>query len=163
MSRTLTAQDRSSLIRLASSLERGSPERKAILAGLSKVSGAGIPLSHWNSAHEVALKLLSAEMKKAGWKYSRSSTSALVDWTWEKGGKEITLSGWGAKKGWGDAYLFLNVYVRENFEITKVWTIDPHPGDGLLEKGVVAEAYVNKIPKFISEAVLAVQKAAGLK
>lgn len=33
MSRTLTAQDRSSLIRLASSLPAGSAERKAILAG----------------------------------------------------------------------------------------------------------------------------------
>ena len=36
MSRTLTAADRSSLIRLASTMEKGSPERKAILAGLSK-------------------------------------------------------------------------------------------------------------------------------
>jgi len=41
MSRTLTAQDRSSLIRLASSLPSGSPERKAILAGLAKVSELG--------------------------------------------------------------------------------------------------------------------------
>ena len=38
MSRTLTASDRSSLIRLASSLPVGSAERKAILAGLSKVA-----------------------------------------------------------------------------------------------------------------------------
>ena len=38
MSRTLTAQDRSSLIRLASDLPKGSPERKAILAGLKKAS-----------------------------------------------------------------------------------------------------------------------------
>ena len=36
MSRTLTASDRSSLIRLASSLPAGSPERKTILAGLKK-------------------------------------------------------------------------------------------------------------------------------
>ncbi len=35
MSRSLTAQDRSSLIRLASSLPSGSAERKAILAGLT--------------------------------------------------------------------------------------------------------------------------------
>ena len=35
MSRSLTAQDRSSLIRLASSLPEGSPEKKAILAGLA--------------------------------------------------------------------------------------------------------------------------------
>jgi hypothetical protein len=38
MSRTLSASDRASLIRLASSLPVGSPERKAILAGLSKRS-----------------------------------------------------------------------------------------------------------------------------
>ena len=36
MARTLTASDRKSLIRLASTLPKGSPERKAILAGLSK-------------------------------------------------------------------------------------------------------------------------------
>ncbi len=40
MSRSLTAQDRSSLIRLASSLPAGSAERKAILAGLSKSAGS---------------------------------------------------------------------------------------------------------------------------
>jgi hypothetical protein len=38
MSRTITAADRSALIRLASTMEPGSPERKAILAGLSKVA-----------------------------------------------------------------------------------------------------------------------------
>jgi len=38
MSKSLTASDRSSLIRLASSMEKGSEERKAILAGLKKVS-----------------------------------------------------------------------------------------------------------------------------
>lgn len=37
MSRSLSATDRSSLIRLASSLPAGSAERKAILAGLTKV------------------------------------------------------------------------------------------------------------------------------
>ena len=36
MSRRLTASDRSALIRLASTMEKGSPERKAILSGLSK-------------------------------------------------------------------------------------------------------------------------------
>jgi len=35
MSRSLTSSDRSSLIKLASSLPVGSPERKAILAGLA--------------------------------------------------------------------------------------------------------------------------------
>ena len=38
MSRNLSASERSSLIRLASGLPVGSPQRKAILAGLSKVS-----------------------------------------------------------------------------------------------------------------------------
>ena len=42
MSRTLTAQDRSALIRLASDLPEGSAERKAILAGLKKSAGANI-------------------------------------------------------------------------------------------------------------------------
>ena len=36
MSRNLTSSDRKSLIRLASSLPKGSPERGAILAGLQK-------------------------------------------------------------------------------------------------------------------------------
>lgn len=36
MPRTLTAADRSALIRLASTMDKGSPERKAILAGLEK-------------------------------------------------------------------------------------------------------------------------------
>ena len=38
MARTLTASDRRSLIRLASTLPAGSEERRAILAGLSKVA-----------------------------------------------------------------------------------------------------------------------------
>ena len=39
MSRSLTASDRASLVKLASSLPSGSAERKAILAGLSKTQG----------------------------------------------------------------------------------------------------------------------------
>ena len=42
MARTLTAADLSALIRLASTMEKGSPERKAILAGLEKTSAAVI-------------------------------------------------------------------------------------------------------------------------
>ena len=40
MAKTLTATDRSALIRLASTMEKGSEERKAILAGLSKAKVA---------------------------------------------------------------------------------------------------------------------------
>ena len=43
MSRALTASDRSRLIKLASAMPTGSPERKAILKGLSK--SAGLPKS----------------------------------------------------------------------------------------------------------------------
>ncbi|MBQ73289.1 MAG: hypothetical protein CMJ67_10335 [Planctomycetaceae bacterium] len=43
MPRTITAADRSALIRLASTMEKGSPERKAILAGLSKQAEAPMP------------------------------------------------------------------------------------------------------------------------
>ena len=39
MPRTLTAQDRARITKLASSMPAGSPERKAILAGLSKSAG----------------------------------------------------------------------------------------------------------------------------
>ena len=39
-SRTLTAADRSALIKLASTMPAGSPERKAILAGLEKASAS---------------------------------------------------------------------------------------------------------------------------
>ena len=54
MSRTLTAADRSALIRLASTMPVGSEERRAILAGLSKKS---------------ALSMQKAEriLKKKGW------------------------------------------------------------------------------------------------
>lgn len=38
MSRKLTASDRKTLIRLASTMEKGSPERKAILGGLKKTA-----------------------------------------------------------------------------------------------------------------------------
>ena len=43
MSRSLTAQDRANLIRLASSLPAGSAERKAILAGLREPFRGGMP------------------------------------------------------------------------------------------------------------------------
>lgn len=58
MSRKLTASDRNSLIRLASAMEKGSPERKAILAGLSKSARARGPIwvdvlkDRWNDLHD---------------------------------------------------------------------------------------------------------------
>ncbi len=51
MSRSLTAQDRSSLIKLASSLPAGSAERKAILAGLSKTKTAAMDADQFLKQH----------------------------------------------------------------------------------------------------------------
>ena len=72
MSRSLTAQDRASLIRLASSLPAGSAERKAILAGLSKSSATdfdgewqnpyGIPF-HEYSPERVSKEVVEARKK----------------------------------------------------------------------------------------------------
>lgn len=47
MSRILTASDRKNLIRLAFELPKGSPGRKAILAGLEKRVGPHDPVSGW--------------------------------------------------------------------------------------------------------------------
>jgi hypothetical protein len=58
MSRKLTASDRNTLIRLASTMEKGSEERKAILAGLSKSARARGPIyvdvleDRWNDLHD---------------------------------------------------------------------------------------------------------------
>ena len=53
MAKTLTAADRSALIRLASTIVKGSEERKAILAGLSKVAGLGpgVDDNEWSRAY----------------------------------------------------------------------------------------------------------------
>lgn len=52
MSRTLTAADRSALIRRASTMPAGSPERKAILAGLQK-QARPVNNSMMNKAHSL--------------------------------------------------------------------------------------------------------------
>ena len=57
MSRTLTASDRRSLIRLASTMEKVSPERKAVLVGLSKTSALKTAkLSDFEKKHIKAMK-----------------------------------------------------------------------------------------------------------
>jgi hypothetical protein len=60
MARSLTAQDRSSLIRLASSLPVGSPQRKAILAGL--VQAAQNPT--WKKIDQELAKAVKNHSKK---------------------------------------------------------------------------------------------------
>ena len=53
MPRTLTASDRRSLIRLASAMPVGSPERKAILKGLKKTGRAGARFAEIRSLKDV--------------------------------------------------------------------------------------------------------------
>ncbi len=66
MSRTLTAQDRSALIRLASSLPSGSPERRAILAAASgsppKLLSASTLIQELNIGDEVTFFHLPVKM-----------------------------------------------------------------------------------------------------
>ena len=83
MSRTLTASDRKALIRLASAMEKGSPERKAILAGLfsdfddldidpdrmegmNKIENMIKPLTKRNGPFDKIAKLIAEEMHWAG-------------------------------------------------------------------------------------------------
>jgi hypothetical protein len=52
MPKALTSSDRSALIRLASTMVVGSPERKAILAGMAKSAKAPVPeVGHWVRTH----------------------------------------------------------------------------------------------------------------
>ena len=53
MSKNLTASDRKSLIRLASTLPKGSKERRAILAGLNKVASEFV---EFENAGDMSLK-----------------------------------------------------------------------------------------------------------
>ena len=72
MAKTLTAADRSALIRLASSMEKGSPERKAILAGLNKRAGRDVVLEemvvgdHPEENEGVRMVRVTVELDKRG-------------------------------------------------------------------------------------------------
>jgi len=62
MPRTLTAADRSALIRLAATMDKGSPERKAILAGLEK--SASLLMKEWEAGQEPLFKAGSSKEEK---------------------------------------------------------------------------------------------------
>ena len=79
MSRKLTASDRSALIKLATTLPKGSPERKAILAGLfssdidpdrmegmNKIENMIKPMTKRNGPFDKITKLIAEEMHWAG-------------------------------------------------------------------------------------------------
>ncbi len=86
MSRTLTASDRSRLIKMASTMAVGSPERKAILAGLAKAAtkrtdrryvGSDDPravLQAWGGPDKN-----NATMDMGGWTGSASSTGEFIE------------------------------------------------------------------------------------
>ena len=106
MARNLTASDRSRLIKLASTLPTGSPERKAILAGLSKTKVAlGDDADPWNLAHVV--KVTTARLNKVLANY--------LNGEWGKALKEYSEAAGG----------FAEV-TNEMYDIS---------GDGTLEKG----------------------------
>jgi len=88
MSRTLTAQDRSSLIRLASDLPKGSPERKAILAGLAKVAGQKTPV-------QIVLSSKFPLSTQEVWAQFQSAFNPLMA-AEAVGGQDLRNSGWNA-------------------------------------------------------------------
>ena len=68
MSRTLTAQDRASLIRLASSLPAGSPQKRSILSSL-RVANAGYEYRLYMAEKEYIKDLVEVFEKSLGVKF----------------------------------------------------------------------------------------------
>ena len=79
MPRTLTASDRKRLIKMASTMPKGSPERKAILAGLAKASAAAPhPLSKGAVIH-FNLAVLEEELEEAAEDGDEDAINGLED------------------------------------------------------------------------------------
>lgn len=84
MSRILTASDRKNLVRLASELPKGSPERKAILAGLQKAAGTATDkqvryVLHLMSKNGYSTNWMSSEHKALG-ATMRERQGKVEDW-----------------------------------------------------------------------------------
>lgn len=80
MTRSFTASDRSALIRLASTMKKGSEERRAILHGLQKSAGAPRILY---PVVDAVLDALDAEEAWQSWQYdmlAKALVSDLSDW-----------------------------------------------------------------------------------
>ena len=73
MAKILTATDRKSLIRLASTMAVGSPERRAILAGLKKVKAAT------NYDREILALIHEDRRVKSGWEREVSKAYRTLD------------------------------------------------------------------------------------
>jgi len=100
MSKTLTAADRSALIRLASGLPQGSAERKAILAGLKKTAVDGLAaakdyLGDYRSDAEPRLVRVRANIQgKAQWTRDLWPSGAPVTKMYSRNrGKTVKLAG----------------------------------------------------------------------
>ena len=65
--KTLTAADQTSLVRLASSLPKGSDERRAILAGLKAARGIGMdPIREWKGGDDATkAKVIGGQIERA--------------------------------------------------------------------------------------------------
>jgi len=95
MSRTLTAADRSALIRLASTLPAGSAERRAILAGLSK--SAARPLSPvWFGEQREALIIDGIKKLAAKYGLRNPVVSSRID---SRGNILFGVEGYGSGRG----------------------------------------------------------------
>ena len=90
MSRTLTAQARSSLIKLASDLPKGSPERKAILAGLKKAGSLVKVIVYGGKAYDYTAEEIQEMLKAPGVladKYKNADN--LPKWLREAGATQV--------------------------------------------------------------------------
>jgi len=78
MSRTLTASDRKSLIRLASTLPSGSAERKAILAGLKKSASSKVAAMSSGVLADNLARLFMGDIRSAVRALSKFEGSSIV-------------------------------------------------------------------------------------
>jgi hypothetical protein len=106
MPKRLTASDRSSLIRLASGLPKGSEERKAILAGLKKVGmehASPEALKKYLKEHPKADKKNHTVKKDQGGEKSKGTTLMDAPKGFEKTQKKLeALSATVSKDGWSE-------------------------------------------------------------
>ncbi len=101
----LSSQDRASLIKLASSLPTGSPERKAILAGLKKSAGGPVLVTavvYGGKTIKYDKEELQEMMQLPGVLNKKYySASNLPKWIFEAGAKEVLFeAGPGIKPVW---------------------------------------------------------------
>ena len=86
MSRSLNASDRSSLIKLASDLPKGSPERKAILAGLKKAGSLVKVIVYGGKAYDYTAEEIQEMLKAPGVLADKyKSADNLPKWLWGAG------------------------------------------------------------------------------